>query len=71
MKGRVALLFTNGAVSTLKAHIEALTIPCKAKVGQVSPVEVKVKAGPTGLDPSEIKFFHALKITTKIVRSVI
>jgi hypothetical protein len=33
MKGRVALLFTNGAVSTLKAHIEALTIPCKAKVG--------------------------------------
>lgn len=30
-----------------------------------------VKKGPTGLNPSEIKFFHALKITTKIVKSII
>ena len=27
--------------------------------------------GDTGLDPSEISFFHALKISTKIVKSKI
>jgi len=65
------MIFTHESVSTLKPKIEGFTVPCKAKVGQVSPVDVAVPAGPTGIDPSDIKFFHALKVATKIQRGQI
>jgi large subunit ribosomal protein LP0 len=32
---------------------------------------VTVPAGPTGLDPAQISFFHALHITTKIQKGQI
>merc|ERR1711990_347430 len=60
-----------GSVSTLKPKIEGFTVPCRAKVGQVAPVQVVIPAGPTGIDPSDIKFFHALKVATKIFRGQI
>jgi len=71
IKDRVALVFTHESVSTLKPKIESFTVPCRAKVGQVAPVEVVIPAGPTGIDPSDIKFFHALKVATKIFRGQI
>lgn len=40
-------------------------------MGVVSPVDFTVPAGPTGLDPSQINFFHALNISTKIVKGQI
>lgn len=72
IKNRVAMIFTDEFVSNLKPRIESLTIPCRAKVGQVSPVAVTIPKGPTGISPSDIKFFHAVKITsTKIMKGQI
>ena len=71
IRDRVAMIFTNESVSELKPKIEGYTIPCRAKVGQVAPVEVRIPKGPTGLAPSEISFFHALKIPTKILKGQI
>jgi len=32
----------------------------------VAPLEVSIQPGPTGMDPSQIGFFHALNMSTKI-----
>jgi len=40
-------------------------------VGALSPVDFTCPSGPTGLDPSQINFFHALNISTKIVKGQI
>ena len=71
IKNRVAMIFTNEFVGSLKPKIEGLTEPCRAKVGQIAPCKVIVPRGPTGIDPSDIKFFHALKVATKIFRGQI
>ena len=42
-----------------------------AKVGATAPCDVTVPAGPTGCDPSQISFFHALNISTKIQKGQI
>lgn len=65
------MIFTHESVSTLKPKIEGFTVPARARVGQVAPVAVSIPAGPTGIDPSDIKFFHALKVATKIFRGQI
>lgn len=71
IKNRVALIFSNKSVSSLKPKIESIVEWHKAKVGTIAPCDVTVPKGDTGLDPSEISFFHALKISTKIVKSKI
>ncbi len=71
LKDKVALIFCDAPVFTLKTKIEANKIPTEARVGVVSPVDFAVPAGPTGLDPSQINFFHALNISTKIVKGQI
>ena len=71
LKDKVALIFTDASVHELRNKIEANKIPTEARVGVVSPVDFTVPAGPTGLDPSQINFFHALNISTKIVKGQI
>ena len=56
---------------TLKKQIEANKVPTEARVGAISPIDFAVPAGPTGLDPSQINFFHALNVSTKIVKGQI
>ena len=41
----------------------------QAKPGQISPVEIIIPAGPTGMDSSQIDYFQALKIPTKVMRN--
>lgn len=71
MKQKVALIFSDASVHELRGKIEANKVPTEARVGVVSPVEFTVPAGATGLDPSQINFFHALNISTKIVKGQI
>ena len=71
LKQKVALIFTDASVYDLKGKIEANKIPTEARIGVVSPIDFSVPAGPTGLDPSQINFFHALNISTKIVKGQI
>jgi large subunit ribosomal protein LP0 len=71
LKEKTALIFCDAPVFNLKQKIEANKVPTEARVGVVSPVDYSVPAGPTGLDPSQINFFHALNISTKIVKGQI
>ncbi len=66
MKDKIALIFSDASVFEIKTKIEANKLPTEARVGVISPVDFTVPAGPTGLDPSQINFFHALNISTKI-----
>lgn len=71
IKEKVALIFSDASVHELRMKIEANKVPTEARVGVVSPVDFTCPAGPTGLDPSQINFFHALNISTKIVKGQI
>ena len=71
LKDKVALIFTEASVYDLKGQIEANKVPTEAKIGTVAPVNFAIPPGPTGLDPSQINFFHALNVSTKIVRGQI
>lgn len=66
LKDKVAMIFTDAPVFEIKNKIETNKLPTEARVGVVSPVEFSIPPGSTGLDPSQINFFHALNISTKI-----
>jgi large subunit ribosomal protein LP0 len=71
LKDKVALIFSDSSVYSLKQQIESNKVPTEAKLGALSPIDFSVPAGPTGLDPSQINFFHALNVSTKIVKGQI
>jgi large subunit ribosomal protein LP0 len=71
IKDKVALIFSDASVHELRIKIEANKVPTEARVGVVSPIDFTCPSGPTGLDPSQINFFHALNISTKIVKGQI
>lgn len=66
LKDKIALIFTDSPVYELKKKLEANKVPTEAKVGALSPIDYTVQPGPTSLDPSQINFFHALNVSTKI-----
>lgn len=69
--GKVGLIFSDTPVYELKPIIESNKVKTAAKVGVIAPCNVEVPPGPTGMDPSQISFFHALNISTKIVKGQI
>lgn len=71
LKQKIALIFTEASVYDLKDKIESNKVPTEARIGVLAPIDFTVPAGPTGLDPSQINFFHALNISTKIVKGQI
>lgn len=71
LKGKVGLIFSDAPVFELKPIIESNKKPAAAKVGMVAPIDVTIPPGPTGLDPSQISFFHALNMSTKIQKGQI
>ena len=71
MVDKIAFIFCDGNVFELKQKIESNKVPTEARVGTLAPIDFSVPAGPTGLDPSQINFFHALNISTKIVKGQI
>lgn len=71
MVDKVALIFCDGSTYELRQKIEANKVPTEARVGSNSPIDFSISAGPTGLDPSQINFFHALNVSTKIVKGQI
>lgn len=70
-KGKVGFIFSDAPIHDLKPLIESNKIPAPAKVGTFAPLEVVIPPGPTGLDPSQISFFHTLNISTKIQKGQI
>ena len=63
------LVFSNKDVGDVNAVLSKYIIDKQAKPGQFSPVEIIIPAGPTGMDSSQIEFFQALKIPTKVMRN--
>jgi len=70
-KGKVGFIFSDAPVFDLKPLIESNKIPAPAKVGTISTIDVTIPPGPTGMDPSQISFFHTLNISTKIQKGQI
>ena len=61
------LVFTSSDLSKVIEITNKYKISKDAKVGNVSPIEVVLKAGATGMDSSQIELFQALKIQTKVI----
>jgi large subunit ribosomal protein LP0 len=59
-KQKIGLVFSTTPAFELKPLIESNKVQAAAKVGTTAPQGVIVPPGPTGLDPSNISFFHAL-----------
>jgi large subunit ribosomal protein LP0 len=66
IKGNVGFVFTKADLSAIKKTLTAQKVAAPAKVGAIAPVEVIVKAGPTGLEPTQTSFLQALNIPSKI-----
>jgi large subunit ribosomal protein LP0 len=71
INGNVGLLFTNHELRDIKAVLDKERIQAPARQGAVSPVDVIVPAGNTGLEPTKTAFFQALNINTKIQKGTV
>jgi large subunit ribosomal protein LP0 len=66
---QVLLIFTNEELSKITEITSKFLVEKQAKVGSISPIEVTLPAGPTGMDSSQIEYFQALKIPTKVIKN--
>jgi len=69
--GNIGFVFTNGDLSDVRTRLTDLKVEAAAKAGAISPVDVIVPAGNTGMEPTKTSFFQALSIPTKINRGTI
>lgn len=70
-KGYIGFVFCRDNLTEVKDKLKEFKCTKGAKVGIVSPCDVVIQPGPTGLDPKQTNFFQALNIQTKIVRTQI
>jgi len=71
IKGNMGFIFSNSDLAALRKEVQAFKMPAAAKAGVISPINVVVPAGPTGLDPGQTNFFQTLNVSTKIVKGTI
>jgi large subunit ribosomal protein LP0 len=71
IKNKIGLVFSDESVFELKPKLETFKIQAAAKLGATAPIDVIIPPGTTGMDPSQIGFFHALQISTKIDKGMI
>lgn len=70
-EGYMGLIFCRDNLSDVKDKLKLFQCNKGAKIGAISPSEVMIQPGPTGLDPKQTAFFQALNIQTKIVKTQI
>jgi len=71
IKGNVGFIFCKGDLQEVRNKIHENKVAAPAKAGSISPIDVFVPAGNTGMEPTMTSFFQALNIATKIVRGAI
>lgn len=71
MVGNIGFVFTNGDLSDVRSVILKNRVAAPARVGAISPVQVVVPAGNTGMEPTKTSFFQALNIPTKITKAMV
>lgn len=69
--GNLGFVFTNGDINEIRKTILENKVGAAARIGSVSPCDVTLEAGPTGLDPGQTSFLQALNIPTMIVKGQI
>jgi large subunit ribosomal protein LP0 len=71
IRGNVGFIFTNEDLNEIRKVVTENKVPAAAKPGVIAPVDVRIPAGSTGLDPGQTNFFQALNIATKITKGSI
>lgn len=71
IKGNMGFVFTNGDLAAIRKKVSEFKQPAAAKAGVISPCDVTIPPGPTGLDPGQTSFFQTLNVATKIVKGSI
>lgn len=71
VRGNVGFVFTNADLKEVRDIVLANKVAAPARAGAISPKDVSIPAGPTGMEPGKTSFFQALGIPTKIARGLI
>jgi len=73
VKENVGFIFVEDGSSLAEVRSVCLSnkLAAPAKAGAISPCNVTVPAGPTGMEPTQTAFLQALNIATKIVKGQI
>jgi large subunit ribosomal protein LP0 len=66
---QLSLIFTNKDLSDITKITDVFQVEKQSKVGAISPVEITLPAGPTGMDASQVEYFQNLRIQTKVVKN--
>jgi len=66
LKGNVALVFSNGNLSSVRSKLLEMKVAAPAKAGSIAPIDVMVPKGNTGMEPTKTSFLQALNIPSKI-----
>jgi len=64
--GNIGFIFAKGDLSEIRKIVLAEKKEAAAKAGAIAPVDVFVRAGNTGLEPTQTSFLQALNIPSKI-----
>jgi len=68
VKGNVGFVFVKEDLAYVRKIINDNKIAAPAKAGTISPCDVIVPAGNTGMEPTQTSFLQALNIPSKITR---
>jgi len=68
IKGNVGFVFCKDDLNGIKKVLTENKVAAPAKAGTISPSDVIVPAGPTGMEPTQTSFLQALNIPSKIVK---
>jgi len=73
LKKNIGLVFVlpTSNMKEVKDLILANKVEAQAKAGAISPCDVWIRAGPTGMEPTQTAFLQALNIATKIQKGQI
>jgi large subunit ribosomal protein LP0 len=71
IKGNIGFVFTNEEVRDIKDLLDENTVAAAAKIGAISPGEIVVPKGPTGMEPTKTSFFQAVGIPSTIMKGQI
>lgn len=66
---QICIIFTNKDISEITKICDLYKVEKQSKVGAISPVEIILPAGPTGMDSSEVDYFQNLRIQTKVIKN--
>jgi len=69
--GNIGLVFTKEDLSKVRDLLQEIRVGAPAKPGSISPVEVVIPKGNTGLEPGKTSFLQALNIPSKITKGQI